>query len=133
MKLIETANVIGIRFECASPHMESGFPGKVSNYCTFTIERSEPNALKTAYDSYITDNSPCDASPIDVFSHTSFNLNGIPDQQDGEKNWVQPECMRSHWLRVYRPAMLPRRIAPPSRLTSFCRLRELVSPTARDA
>ncbi|KAG5491970.1 hypothetical protein GH5_00867 [Leishmania sp. Ghana 2012 LV757] len=100
MKLIETVNVIGVRFNYVSPHMESGFPGEVQNYCTFTIERSKPNALKTIYDSYITDNSPSDACPVNIFSHTSFNLNGIPGQQNGEQNWTQPESVRNHWLRV---------------------------------
>ncbi|TPP46445.1 Aldose 1-epimerase family protein [Leishmania donovani] len=90
--VLETATEIGVTFNYTSPHMENGFPAELV---------SKPNVLKTHYDSYIPETSPADATPVNIFNHAYWNLNGIPER-NGKCNavWEQPESVRNHWLRV---------------------------------
>ncbi|AYU82898.1 aldose 1-epimerase [Leishmania donovani] len=99
--VLETATEIGVTFNYTSPHMENGFPAELVSKVTYSIERTKPNVLKTHYDSYIPETSPADATPVNIFNHAYWNLNGIPER-NGKCNavWEQPESVRNHWLRV---------------------------------
>ncbi|KAL7702573.1 aldose 1-epimerase [Lotmaria passim] len=95
----QTKNLIGVRFNYTSPHMENGFPGELYNTVTYAINKKSPNALRTVFEARMTESSPADATPVNMFNHAYWNLNGVPER-DNSSVWKQPESVRNHWVRV---------------------------------
>jgi aldose 1-epimerase len=98
--VIQTADVIGVKFNYTSPHMENGFPGELFNAVTYTIDKKSPNALRTHFEAHLTESSPAEATPVNIFNHAYWNLNGVPEHKAGEAVWPQPKNVRNHWVRV---------------------------------
>ncbi|GET92606.1 aldose 1-epimerase-like protein [Leishmania tarentolae] len=97
----ETATEIGVTFNYTSAHMENGFPSELVSKVTYSIERTKPNVLKTVYDAYIPETSAADATPVNIFNHAYWNLNGVPERNGkGKTAWEQPKSVHNHWLRV---------------------------------
>ncbi|KPA85975.1 aldose 1-epimerase-like protein [Leptomonas pyrrhocoris] len=103
--VIQTHDVIGVKFNYTSPHMENGFPAELYNTVTYTIHKKTPNALRTQLEACITDSSPAEATPVNIFNHAYWNLNGVPERSgamaaDSDAVWKQPKNVRNHWVRV---------------------------------
>ncbi|KAG5492514.1 hypothetical protein JKF63_01092 [Porcisia hertigi] len=97
----ETTDAVGVTFNYTSAHMQNGFPGELIIKVTYSIERLKPNVLKTHYDAFIPETSPADATPVNIFNHAYWNLNGIPERSGTcDAVWEQPESVCNHWLRV---------------------------------
>lgn len=98
--IVETADVIGVRCNYTSPHMENGFPGELLNVVSYTIERQTPNTLQTDFHAEITPTSPAEATVVNMFNHAYWNLNGVPERNGSDDVWRQPVSVKNHWVQV---------------------------------
>ncbi|KPI84388.1 aldose 1-epimerase-like protein, partial [Leptomonas seymouri] len=101
--VIQTHDRIGVKFNYTSPHMENGFPAELYSTVTYTVDRKSPNTLHTQFEACVTESSPAEATPVNIFNHAYWNLNGVPERTvaaGSDAVWKQPLSVHNHWVRV---------------------------------
>lgn len=98
--IFNTAEQVGVTFSYVSPHLENGMPGEVLNTSSYIIPRSNPSTLIFKYHAELTKSSPADATCVNMFNHAYWNLNGVPERNQGSEAWKQPEKVLNHWVKI---------------------------------
>lgn len=91
---------IGVKLYYFSPHMENGFPADLNCTVFYYILKKQPNALHTEFDANIPNSSVADASPINMFNHAYWNLNGFPPHAANGETYAMPQLVHNHFLKM---------------------------------
>ncbi|ORC84647.1 aldose 1-epimerase-like protein [Trypanosoma theileri] len=99
--ILESEDIVGVRFSLVSPHMDQGFPAELHSYVFYYVERSKPNVLHTRFSAFIPEGSPADATVVNIFNHAYWNLNGLPERNTARNpRWTQPEKVLNIVLKM---------------------------------
>ncbi|KAH9597347.1 Aldose 1-/Glucose-6-phosphate 1-epimerase [Trypanosoma melophagium] len=99
--VLESEDIVGVRFSLVSPHMDQGFPAELQSYVFYYMERNKPNVLHTRFSAFIPEGSPADSTVVNIFNHAYWNLNGVPDWNTPKNpQWTQPEKIHNIVLKM---------------------------------